>query len=695
MGAPAIPPSPVSAESVAAIFPKSDQAQGLLRVLTNPTRHASILVISDSTGNEQDEWVAMLAQTLAAKYPAITVRYRLWKSNQLYGNGDPNDLNFSPAQGPSIISTGTSGFNLDIFDFAVPGVKPNYSQSFRFLRGVQEITSQSIYPDASDTLDLLIMNHGHNLFWPDNPSSLALAYASCVESVKRVHPQAGVICIKQAPWRDISEVVSYSGAVTSYSAAGSATSVYDNSANWYQPLQAASTLAGTVSVTAGGLVTGTGTAFVSTMVGQPISIGAISRDFEIASWSSATSLYITEIGGSAYAGGAVPSGSSFYVRPGKYSGYQFRVTEGAGVGQVAQIIANSNKRLVFSSAFATALDSTSKYVIENISGTATSGSSTSIVDASRTWMAASLVNMQVRIISGACAGQRRVITSNTFNTCVVSPAWTNGTPNSTSKYVIENISVEAKRRLVAEYASRRGYGVADSYSAFVSAGNGPELHIDYLHPSKGFAPPSGSKLIHDAVMEHFILSPVFSGKIVESTLAQPATNIIGNGGMKAWATTTLPPDGWTVSGGTAAQDTSFSDSQKGYSCKIVADGSGQSYIQYTLSAAEFASLRGKWVTLNVRIAFPATATATTQGRISLSSSSESVISIHETPQVVGTVNGSVVGWMWKGISIYIKPSDTSLNIKIYNDSAASPVSGSYINVDRVTLAEGMFLKDAG
>ena len=687
-----LPFPPATKSSISKLFPKSDQAQALLKVLANPTRHCTMLIVSDSTGNELDEWAYLLTQYLAAKYPAVTTRYRLWTSNQLYDNADPTDLNFTPAQTATIVNTGTSGYNFDIFNFAISGTKPNHLLAQRYMRAVQEITAQSVYPDASNRLDLVIMNHGHNLFWPDNESALMLSYASAIESILRTHPQAGVICIKQAPWRDISLDVKVTGTVSSY-VANPYPSVYDSSKSWFNLLQFPSTLAGTVTVDANGNVTGTGTSFTSQMVGQPITLGSLTRDFEISSYTSATAITVTEIGGGTYTGGSIASGASFYVRPGKYTYYQFRVTSGTGAGQTAQILANSNNRLVFANPFSIALDNTSQYIIECINGTATSATTTVFTDTSKSWRVNSLTNLQARITGGSGIGQFRTITSNTANTFTVSPAWT-GTVDATSKYIIENNTVEARHRIVGQYAAMRGFGIADTWEAFMKKGNGPELHIDYLHPSKGTGPTSGSKIIRDCVLEHFIPSPTYSCKVIESTLTTPITNIINNGNFKTWTTTTAAPDNWTVSGGTAAQDTTYYDSSKLYSCKLTATGAVQHYLQYVLSAAEFATLKGKWVTLNVRMMFPSTAVNTTQGRISLATSSESVISVPETPQVGGTVSGVYVGWMWKAISIFVKATDKSLTIKIYNGSASNTSAGETLYIDRVILSEGIYMRDS-
>jgi len=68
-------------------------------------------------------------------------------------------------------------------------------------------------------------------------------------------------------------------------------------------------------------------------------------------------------------------------------------------------------------------------------GTATSGTSTTIVQTGKTWTASSWINSQVRITGGTGAGQIRTITANTTDTLTVA-TWTT-TPDATSTYVIE------------------------------------------------------------------------------------------------------------------------------------------------------------------------------------------------------------------------------------------------------------------
>jgi hypothetical protein len=68
-------------------------------------------------------------------------------------------------------------------------------------------------------------------------------------------------------------------------------------------------------------------------------------------------------------------------------------------------------------------------------GTATSATSTTLVQTGKTWTASQWINSQVRITAGTGAGQVRTITANTADTLTVA-TWTT-TPDATSQYAIE------------------------------------------------------------------------------------------------------------------------------------------------------------------------------------------------------------------------------------------------------------------
>lgn len=180
--------------------------------------------------------------------------------------------------------------------------------------------------------------------------------------------------------------------------------------------------------------------------------------------------------------------------PGSLAGYVVRITGGTGVGQERTITSNTygaNSVLTFSSAWTTAPSATSTYTIfsgrfwvfignnassqgfryydvatntwsaalsttniplsfatdgklratpgmngPQITGTATSATSTTLVNSAKAWTTNQFANFQVRITGGTGVGQVRTIASNTGTTLTVSSAWTT-TPDATSTYVIE------------------------------------------------------------------------------------------------------------------------------------------------------------------------------------------------------------------------------------------------------------------
>lgn len=112
------------------------------------------------------------------------------------------------------------------------------------------------------------------------------------------------------------------------------------------------------------------------------------------------------------------------------------ICTGTGVGQYRQIASNTANVITTTGAsFSPVPDTTSKYYIEGLSGgTATSGSTTTLVDSSKSWTASQWINYQVRIVAGTGAGQVRAITASTGTqlTFAVGTA-----PDATSLYVIE------------------------------------------------------------------------------------------------------------------------------------------------------------------------------------------------------------------------------------------------------------------
>jgi len=83
-----------------------------------------------------------------------------------------------------------------------------------------------------------------------------------------------------------------------------------------QGFNGANTTAGTVAVSAAGVVTGTGTNFSQPMLGVPFKLPSIARDFVINVFTSTTQITIQELDGSTYTGGVIAAGSSYIIRSG-------------------------------------------------------------------------------------------------------------------------------------------------------------------------------------------------------------------------------------------------------------------------------------------------------------------------------------------------------------------------------------------
>lgn len=73
---------------------------------------------------------------------------------------------------------------------------------------------------------------------------------------------------------------------------------------------------GNVSITAAGVVTGTGTNFSSAMTGLNFKLPGIARDFVVGTYTSATQITIQELDGTTYTGGVIAAGSAYILRSG-------------------------------------------------------------------------------------------------------------------------------------------------------------------------------------------------------------------------------------------------------------------------------------------------------------------------------------------------------------------------------------------
>lgn len=151
----------------------------LLRKLYRGVEDASVLVLSDSTGDDATEWVYLWATAFAARFPAYTVTYRLWSDGSgAYGS-------------PTTLQTGSGAQTLAVYNCAVAGTATEYTLAGRWAAAV-------VAPDP----DLVMISYGHN----EGPAASGYTaahwrgrYLALTESLTLEHPNAGLLCVLQNP----------------------------------------------------------------------------------------------------------------------------------------------------------------------------------------------------------------------------------------------------------------------------------------------------------------------------------------------------------------------------------------------------------------------------------------------------------------------------------------------------------------
>lgn len=124
----------------------------------------------------------------------------------------------------------------------------------------------------------------------------------------------------------------------------------------------------------------------------------------------------------------------------QWVGYKVYIYSGIGLGQIANITANTNTTLTISSV-GVALAAGSEYQILGFDAGTSSGSNTfnTFNDSTKTWPTNRWKNYAVRILAGTGAGQLRTILSNTGTSLTLYRGW-NVLPDNTSVYSIQGDS---------------------------------------------------------------------------------------------------------------------------------------------------------------------------------------------------------------------------------------------------------------
>lgn len=152
----------------------AENMAALLNKIHRNLEDCQILVLGDSTGNDQNEWVYLMAQRLGPMFPAYTIKHTLW---------DPVGFAWPV---PDVLSVGTGAQSITVYSGSVAGARTTYAQG-----GLWGSMIQGLAPDV------VMINYGHNQ--GATPGAWFSDYINLTEALLEVFPGAGIVQIIQNP----------------------------------------------------------------------------------------------------------------------------------------------------------------------------------------------------------------------------------------------------------------------------------------------------------------------------------------------------------------------------------------------------------------------------------------------------------------------------------------------------------------
>lgn len=148
----------------------------LVSTLQRGKQDATLLLLGDSTGNEETEWFYRTVQALAAQFPAYTVTYRLWADGtQSYA-------------APVTLQAGTGSRTLAVYNASVPGAGASYVYD-------PSVVGTRLPLLAPVEPTLTIFNYGYN--W--GQSAYRWEILRAVRVFRGFHPRSDIALVSQAP----------------------------------------------------------------------------------------------------------------------------------------------------------------------------------------------------------------------------------------------------------------------------------------------------------------------------------------------------------------------------------------------------------------------------------------------------------------------------------------------------------------
>lgn len=154
--------------------PMLPQFQRAINRLGNANQNVNILLLGDSTGNEESEWYYLFAQAVRALYPAWTVTYSLW---------NPAGPSYAAE---STLQTGTNGRTIKFWNASIAGTIANRLAGDNFTGAV-----------VAPAPDLIFTSYGHN--GGSVASNQLDYYAALADQLRTALPEVPVVVIGQNP----------------------------------------------------------------------------------------------------------------------------------------------------------------------------------------------------------------------------------------------------------------------------------------------------------------------------------------------------------------------------------------------------------------------------------------------------------------------------------------------------------------
>lgn len=149
-------------------------ARNTLNKLRRNSSDVNVLVIGDSTGDSAGEWVDLLSQTFAAKFPAYTVTYRTWSG--------------SAYNAPTTVQVGTGAQTLAFYNASVSGTTVD-----RYFGA--EFEAAYVTPNP----DLIFVSHGHNEMSGHPAKRYRHRLIATCEMLLQANPLSSIVLIGQNP----------------------------------------------------------------------------------------------------------------------------------------------------------------------------------------------------------------------------------------------------------------------------------------------------------------------------------------------------------------------------------------------------------------------------------------------------------------------------------------------------------------